>query len=55
MVQVDIVWSYAFGASFAAVAAHQLKIVKHFYKLWNCIFTFAIFKKVLHIYHDYFL
>ena len=25
MVQVDIVWSYAFGASFAAAAAHQLK------------------------------
>ncbi len=25
MVQVDIVWSYAFGASFAATAAHQLK------------------------------
>jgi hypothetical protein len=25
MVQVDVVWSYAFGASFAAAAAHQLK------------------------------
>lgn len=25
MVQVDVVWSYAFGATFAAIAAHQLK------------------------------
>jgi len=25
MVQVDVVWSYAFGASFAAAAVHQLK------------------------------
>ena len=39
MVQVDVVWSYAFGASFAAVAAHQLKKAEHPFTTKYFIFT----------------
>jgi len=39
MVQVDVVWSYAFGASFAAAAAHQLKKAEHPFTTKYFIFT----------------